>query len=267
LIAMADILEWRASHSWQSLAQVEQDLLLSRCIVDLFSREDIAANLAMRGGTILHKIHCAPARRYSEDIDMVQIHGGPIGPIFDMAKNVLSPLLGKPKREIGPEVATLSYAVPSESGPPPALRLKVEINTREHFVVDGFRRMDFAVRSRWFAGACQVTTFSLNELLATKMRALFQRRKGRDLFDLWLGLQKEGADPQRISAIFEAYMKTTGKSVGPAEYLNNMAAKISHPAFLSDLQPLLAEGAEQYDPQRAFVEVRDHLLSHLGVDS
>jgi hypothetical protein len=54
----------------------------------LFSREDVAQLLAMRGGTVLHKLHCAPARRYSEDLDLVQVHAGPIGPIFDAVKGV-----------------------------------------------------------------------------------------------------------------------------------------------------------------------------------
>lgn len=117
MIAMADILEWRSTHPWQSLAQVEQDLLISRCIVELFSHEEVARLLAMRGGTILHKIHCAPALRYSEDIDLVQIDPGSIGPIFDAVQDSLSPLLGKSKRDRGPSGATLTYSVPSESSP------------------------------------------------------------------------------------------------------------------------------------------------------
>jgi predicted nucleotidyltransferase component of viral defense system len=261
---MANILEWRASHPWQTLSQVEQDLLISRCMVDLFSRADVARWLAMRGGTILHKLHCAPARRYSEDLDLVQIQAGPIGPIFDAVKETLAPLLGKPKRDMGPGVATLTYSVPSESGPPPTLRIKVEINTREHFAVDPHDRLAFTVASRWFSGSCRVTTFSLNELLGTKMRALYQRRKGRDLYDLWLGLQQPTAVPQRIVTVFEAYMKATATPVTRLEYLDNLAAKIVHPGFLSDLPPLLAEGAGAYDPQVAFNDIRARLVATIG---
>ena len=266
MIAMADILEWRATHPWQTLSQVEQDLVLSRCIVALFSRDDVAQSLAMRGGTVLHKLHCAPARRYSEDIDLVQVRPGPIGPIFDAVKSALSPLLGQPKRDIGPGVATLTYSVPCESGPPPVLRIMVEINTREHFAVDPHDRMEFAVTSRWFTGACRINTFSLNELLGTKMRALFQRRKGRDLYDLWLGLQQPAAMPHRIVTVFEAYMKATATPVSRHEYLDNLAAKIAHPGFLSDLPPLLAEGAGAYDPQVAFNDVRDRLVVLIGTE-
>ena len=264
MIATADILEWRSTHPWQTLSQVEQDLLLSRCIVALFARDDVAQRLAMRGGTVLHKLHCAPARRYSEDIDLVQVHAGPIGPIFDAVNNVLSPWLGKPKRNIGPGVATLTYSVPSESGPPPVLRIKVEINTREHFAVEPHDKLDFTVSSRWFTGACRVTTFSINELLGTKMRALYQRRKGRDLYDLWLGLQHQAAKPRQIVTVFEEYMNRTAAPVSRVEYLDNLAAKISHVGFLSDLPPLLAEGAGAYDPQVAFNEVRDRLVALVG---
>ena len=45
--------------------------------------------------------------------------------------------------------------------------------------------MDHAVDSEWFSGSGTIITYRLEELMATKLRALYQRRKGRDLFDLW----------------------------------------------------------------------------------
>jgi len=81
-----------------------------------------------------------------------------------------------------------------------------------------------------------------------------------------MGMRKQAADPRRIVAVFEAYMKATGTPVSQADYMNNLAAKITHPGFLSDLSPLLAEGTENYDPQTAFVDVRDRLVALLGVD-
>ena len=132
--------------------------------------------------------------------------------------------------------------------------------------MDPHDRMELTMKSRWFAGSCQVTTFSLNELLGTKMRALFQRRKGRDLYDLWLGLQHQTATPRRIVTVFEAYMKATANQVSRVEYLDNLAAKITHPGFLSDLPPLLAEGAGDYDPRLAFKDVRERLVAFIGTD-
>ncbi|MDA1088439.1 MAG: nucleotidyl transferase AbiEii/AbiGii toxin family protein, partial [Verrucomicrobia bacterium] len=84
------------------------------------------------------------------------------------------------------------------------------INTREHFSVQGIRDVSFLAESRWFSGRCDLPRYSLEELLGTKLRALYQRRKGRDLFDLWLGLTKGGADPEAILTIFRHPMDAEG---------------------------------------------------------
>lgn len=56
MIPRAFITEWRSHVSWSTDAQVEQDLILSRALVDIFSDDLIAKNLAFRGGTALHKL-------------------------------------------------------------------------------------------------------------------------------------------------------------------------------------------------------------------
>ena len=68
-------------------------------------------------------------------------------------------------------------------------RLKVEINSREHFTELGHARVPIRVDNRWFTGEAEVTSYHLDELLATKLGALYQRKKGRDLFDLWFALR------------------------------------------------------------------------------
>ena len=59
------IIEWRAKTRWAADEQVEQDLVLSRALVAIFQDPELAGALALRGGTALHKLHFAPARRYS----------------------------------------------------------------------------------------------------------------------------------------------------------------------------------------------------------
>ena len=93
---------------------------------------------------------------------------------------------------------TFVYRFSSENTPPIGMRLKVETNTREHFAVHGFKTIPFGVSSRWFEGQCKISTYELDELLATKMRALYQRKKSRDLFDLATALEKTDVEPGRI---------------------------------------------------------------------
>ena len=73
------ITSWRIHAPWASDAQVEQDLVVSRALVELFGVPDLAGALAFRGGTALYKLHLTPPPRYSEDIDLVQIRAEPIG--------------------------------------------------------------------------------------------------------------------------------------------------------------------------------------------
>lgn len=95
------ITEWRAQAPWQSAVQVEQDLVISRALVELFQQQVVAASMAFRGGTALHKLHLTQPARYSEDIDLVQVVPGAIGPVLDVVRNVLDPWLGEPKRHVG----------------------------------------------------------------------------------------------------------------------------------------------------------------------
>ena len=142
------------------------------------------------------------------------------------------------------------------------LRLKIEINTREHFQVFGVERRGFAVETRWFTGASDIPTYALDELLGTKLRALYQRRKGRDLFDLWLGLTQGGADAVRIAQTFHAYLAAEGHAVSAKQLRQNLVAKMSDATFLSDVPSLLRPGVA-YDASEAHALIESELLARL----
>ena len=84
------LLEWAHSFPWSHDEFVEQDLLISRCIVAIYSDPFLASRLAWRGGTALYKLYVKPQPRYSEDIDLVLINPEPMGPILDRLREVLS---------------------------------------------------------------------------------------------------------------------------------------------------------------------------------
>ena len=69
-ITRRDVIAHQSVVPWPSQVQVEQDLLLCRAMVALFDDAFLQGQIAMRGGTLLHKVHLAPASRYSDDIDL-----------------------------------------------------------------------------------------------------------------------------------------------------------------------------------------------------
>lgn len=254
------ITEWRSEAPWVDDAQVEQDLIICRALVEIFSNPTLHDALAFRGGTALFKLHL-PAARYSEDIDLVQVAAEPAGPVMDALHEVLDPWLGTPSRRQKNARVTFVYKVQSEDNQP--LRLKVEINTREHFAVEAFKEVPFEVKSRWYEGSCSILSYELNELLGTKLRALYQRKKGRDLFDLATALGQEGVDPDKIVAAFYAYMDHGDHQVTRSQFENNIADKLKDDGFASDIGPLLADGYT-WDLEAMAQRVQESLISQLA---
>lgn len=256
------ITEWRTQAPWIQDFQVEQDLVISRALVAIFSNPVLNTALAFRGGTALYKLHLKPAVRYSEDIDLVQTRAEPAGPMMEQLHEVLDPWLGKPQWKQTEGRVTFSYRFTSEDAAGVRLRLKVEINSREHFSVYRLKAVPFSVASRWFEGSCGIQTYELDELLGTKLRALYQRRWGRDLFDLAVALKDQKADPARIVKAFSAYMDHEGHKVTRAQFERNLAVKMRDPQFLADISPMLAAGYA-WDAEAAAPVVSSRLLALL----
>jgi predicted nucleotidyltransferase component of viral defense system len=259
VISPAYITEWSQHCPWVSPAQVEQDLVLSRGLVEIYSDRILRERLLFRGGTALHKIVLQPAARYSEDLDFVQLHEEPIGATLDLLRERLNPWLGEPKSDIGPRGATLTYRFESELPPVIRLRLKIEINTREHLCFLPVQQTEFSVNSRWFTGQAILPIYSTTELLGTKLRALYQRRKGRDLFDLWQAHQAGLLDARAVADAFAHYMQAENHPVSSAEFALNLSAKMKHAGFLSDTPPLLRPGI-QYNPAEAHAWLTAELI-------
>ena len=261
MIPAAAITAWSAVAPWATRAQIEQDLILSRLIVEIAQDPLLGRQLAMRGGTCLHKLFVDPPLRYSEDLDYVQVVTEPSGPLFDALRAIASRLgLSVLRTETSDRMIRLRYQTTATDGAT-AIRIKVEVNTREKQPFTAHRAQPFRVESPWFSGAADVRTFTLEELLATKLRALYQRRKGRDLFDLWIGLSHLQADPTAVVAAFRHYL---AEADAPADDIRrNLAAKTTNRLFRADLEPLVQHMPAGYNIEDAMEYVQRHLVDRL----
>jgi predicted nucleotidyltransferase component of viral defense system len=261
LIPRTAITAWRAVAPWKTNEQVEQDLIICRALVALYSDEAIRKQLAFRGGTALYKLYLTPPARYSEDIDLIQIQSGAIGPLFDRIKASLS-FLGEPKRKQKERNNVLVFRFESEIPPVVPMRLKIEINCREHLVMYGIQHVPFQVENTWFKGKANLTTFTLEELLGSKLRALYQRKQGRDLFDLWYALTSHQVELDKVIHAFYEFMKSDELSVSRSDFEENLAEKIQDPNFLRDTQALLRPDIN-YNIHDAYEIVSQSLISKL----
>ena len=262
MIIETAINEWYQEHPWKYTHFVEQDLIICRAMCALYNDEYLSEHLAFRGGTMLNKLYLSPQPRYSEDIDLVQINAEPIKETIDKIRDVLS-FLGEPIVKQKAHNNTLIFRFESEIPPVIPIRLKVEINTREHFNVLGLTKHDFTVQNQWFSGNCQITTYQLEELLGTKLRAMYQRRKGRDLFDLHRALSTQSLDTDKIIHCYREYIGfVVAQPPTQKEYLLNMEQKIEDEEFLGDISMLLRPD-ENYNPQVAWELVKKELIEKL----
>ena len=258
------IIHWRQFAPWQFDAQVEQDLVISKALVCLYKSELIREKLAFRGGTALNKLYFNPPARYSEDIDLVQIAAEPIGAIIDEIRLQLDNWLGSPKRKQNEGRVTLTYKFESEIPPIIPLKLKIEINTREHISVLGFIHEKYAIDSPLISDKVKITTYQLEELVGTKIRALYQRKKGRDLFDLYMIIQKfPNINGEQVCNCFTTYIELENNKIKLEDLLNNLDRKIADKTFCNDIKPLLISTVGNYDVNQAYKTVKSFLLKYL----
>ncbi len=267
MIAQSYITEWSEKAPWSTNIQVEQDLIICRTLCSIYQDEFLAQHLAFRGGTALGKLYLKPQPRYSEDIDLVQVQAEPIKETIDHLRVALA-WLGEPVVKQKKHNNTLVFKVQPTDIDAGEIHLKVEINCKEHFSVLPMVRVPFAVNSSWFKGACEVLTYELAELTGTKLRAVYQRRKGRDLFDLWKILTLvPKIDCERVMQSYERYLGFTASHLPTyKEFVLNMEEKLQDKEFLADTDLILGPQVE-YNPQVAWEKVRAELVERLLKDN
>jgi predicted nucleotidyltransferase component of viral defense system len=267
MIPAQNIIAWSNVAPWAEQRQIEQDLIISRALVDLFSDPFLSEELRFRGGTALNKLHFPRPLRYSEDIDLVRTSHGGIGPILDRIREVLEPWLGQAQFVQSQIAPKLKFRVNAEDGSDAPIRLKVEINTREIEAFDTPITMPYRVENPWFTGQTEIATFSNEELLATKLRALLQRDKGRDLYDLAHALDvfKE-LDVGKVVLLLGRYLAATDLEITRAQAQERMLSKLARGNLIQDMTPLLTpDQADAFTDQTtrdAFLIIFYRLIEH-----
>lgn len=258
MIPAANITAWRRRAPWPDDTQIEQDLVLSRLMIEVANHEVLGPELAFRGGTCLHKLYFPEAARYSEDLDYVRSTKSGIKPILAALAEVANSI-GLEERSTersGAMVHAKFDAVPTLGAG--RIRVKIEINIAETTPLRPRVEHPFEVDSPWWSGKAKIRTFDLEELLGTKLRALYQRSKGRDLFDLWHALTVAKPDED---AIVDAYRHYIGdREFSYPELASNLEAKLKDREFRDDLLQLVVTPPSGYDVE----EAADVVMSRLG---
>ncbi len=264
MIPRAYVQQWSLKAPWPDAAQIEQDLIICRALCDLFNSKDLAGKIAFRGGTAINKLLFAKPLRYSEDIDLVQMQQEGIGETVDGIRKALSWLGNFKYNQADHSIHLISKFAP-ESAPESALKVKVEINTREHENLYPLRKYPFEVDSQWYKSQTDIVSFEQEELFGTKLRALLQRRKNRDLFDLHVGLMQLSLNTNKLITCFEHYLSLQEQAISRAEAEQRMLEKLQK-SLTEDIAPLLPVGTSytEEDALTAFGRVWSELIGRIS---
>ena len=248
---------WGVSHPWISREQIEQDLLLSKAICEIYSNEFLSSELIFRGGTALHKLILSKPYRYSEDLDFVRTSSGGIGNIMNELTKIGIHNGFKVKTKMGqyPKVYWNYFAQTGISS-----KIKIEINTYERNTALPMIVIDHSVSTEWYKGSASIKVFQTEEIAATKIRALYQRSKGRDLFDLWLLTTIAKVNPENVINAFVVYRPEDYSS---KKAIENLERKLLDSRFLSDMDSLIASNELSYSVSDAATLVKEIYLEKL----
>ena len=266
MIGVEYLQEWEARVAWRNPLYVEQDLILSRILCDLYSSPLITEKLAFRGGTAINKLLHPKPLRYSEDIDLVQLNSEPVGQTISAMREALS-WLGKISHVPSHHSHHLFFKFMPEHGLTNAKKIKIEINTRTHKCLHNIRRYPLRLDNPWHQAEVDITSFEPEEIFGSKFLALLQRRKNRDLFDMHEGFNRLSLDTSKVVSSFTHYMMLEGRIITRAIAEQRMLKKLSS-NLADDVRPLLPTGTkyDHHDAITAFNHVWKELLPRLEGD-
>jgi hypothetical protein len=213
----------------------------------------LGERLVWRGGTCLHKLHLEEARRYSEDLDYALVGDLRHPEIRSALEEVAAGLgMGIAKSEVSSTRVNVwgEVDVPTVGA---SLRVKFEVNCADLPPVFPLTRIRHSVNTRVWNEQADLLTFLPPELLGTKFRALAQRRRGRDLSDLWLARRELRILDNELAVAADYYL--SGASVHPAVFRERLAMHVEDPEFCSDLDTLTNAPYEGFDPKAASREL------------
>jgi predicted nucleotidyltransferase component of viral defense system len=284
MMQQAHLTAWQTDAPWPKRSQIEQDLRLSRGVAAIFGDDVLREHLAMRGGTVLHKAHLAPAARYSEDIDLVLIKPMDTDTLDRHLRRVLAPVLGQPSDSL---IADAWLAIRNVVRPSKILRtaykfiplglqraetIKVEVNLNESASLYPLVNVTLDVLDEdGDHTRATARSYDINEMLGTKTRALMQREQGRDLFDLAHAWQLSAAnatpypvDGAKAMEAFAWYLDKEGTHFSAPEAHARLDAHLTKKGFRHDMDTLLRPGAPMFDVDQAAMVVREAYFKHLG---
>jgi predicted nucleotidyltransferase component of viral defense system len=213
------------------LPVIEKDYVMGWLLWAIYSEPDLTNNLVLKGGNCLRKIYF-PDTRFSDDLDFTAIHldseavfhsrlkricdmvSDATGIIFDVNRTNVEtkPTPDKDCMAIDGRVYFRGFAGDASV----TMRIKFDVSDYERIVLPTQRLP--IIHNYPDADQCSISalTYSLEEVLAEKLRSWIQRTRARDLFDVVKIIQSRAIPISKRQLLSTFLQKTIFKDIPTA---------------------------------------------------
>ncbi|HSJ52761.1 MAG TPA: nucleotidyl transferase AbiEii/AbiGii toxin family protein [Anaerolineae bacterium] len=238
---------WADEGNIPDLTLAELDYRLVHALQAIFSDPFLRARLCLKGGTALNKLYLHGTSRLSVDLDFNAVgpreqvlrERTPIGDAVAAALRRQDSRYGLTYRGRYDQLTV--YARFSPLSGTADQRLKLEVSFVERVAIMG--RVERPVWPSPLNEPLVVDTYHLEELLSTKLRALYDRRKGRDIYDL-LCVTDLDLDLAAIRKMVLYYFYRANKVFSYPAFVANVERKVCLGGFRDDARGLIRHGTE-----------------------
>ena len=230
-----DVKVWADEQSLPDLLFAELDYRLVKTLQALYSDDFLSKRLCMKGGTAINKLYLAETSRLSVDLDFN--HLGSKEEVLKekhVVRELIMELLNKQdnsydvhyERAYG--LTRIKARYKTVGGP--VQNFKIEISHVERFPIISPVKKKIKTPD----GLADIVTYTLEELTATKLRALLERFKGRDIYDLFFISQLK-PDPKIIRKMFLYYFYRSRKVFNPKVHYENIIKRYESVNYTDDV--------------------------------
>lgn len=247
---------WADEISINDLVLAEQDFRLSHVLIDIGSDDFLGERLYLKGGTAINKLYLKETPRLSVDLDFNAV--GEKARVLAERKAIRDRLIRlleeqdagyKVKYDYRYEQTTVhAKYTPIFGG---EQTLKLEISNVERFPIMQGRRMDFVLPLT--GESFEITTYQLEELSSTKIRALFDRLTGRDIYDIYQ-LSSFDLDLRALRKMVLYYFFRSKKVFNPKLFFRNLETKFKSGKLVDDVSGFIRAGGH-FSLERAIDDV------------
>jgi predicted nucleotidyltransferase component of viral defense system len=238
---------WADEGGIPDLTLAELDYRLVHALRAIYTDPFLRDRLYLKGGTALNKFYLPGTSRLSVDLDFNAV--GSKEQVLQERTAIGEAIAAALEQQDSSYDLTYRgrydqltvYARFSPLSGTARQRLKVEVSFIERFAILG--RVEHPLVPAPFDEPLAVNTYHLEELTSTKLRALYDRRKGRDIYDLFriadLDLSQAAVRKMVIYYFYRAY-----KVFHYPTFVSNVELKIAERGFRDDVRALIRHGTE-----------------------